>query len=131
MNFIEPKWYRLTELRDDVRLVQGSVFIFPSLHPFDDYMLFMLCGHPPYFSKPFMLGLTGRKSGNHYGELPDSKLLTAKWMVSNWKTHIYQDCEPLDVFYCENLPSPSYPIHLRLRHLLDPENNSIISDDLI
>ena len=110
-------WVRLTDMREENIPYSGSIFRFPSQYPYEEYVDYMLSKS----GNPCFIVISGYKGGFIFGKLCDeidSDNLNFEWFVKNWKTHVYPDCEPEDVYYCNGLPVPDYPIHLALRSML-------------
>lgn len=87
---------------EESSLFRGSVFRFPARHPYEEFVDFMLFDTHSEQRRYGLMVTSGYKAGIMLVHLPaDCESLDGgvdrNWVISNWKTWIYPECDVTDV----------------------------------
>jgi len=96
-------------------LANGCVFRFEGQWPHEACVDLMLVSMPDDFSQFGLVVTTGHKAGLLLVRLPrecesvHSVGVRHEWLVSNWSTWVYPECDVADVWLLRRYPVPVLP----------------------
>lgn len=96
-------------------LGNGCVFRFAAQWPYESVVDLLLVSMPDDFSQFGLVVATGHKAGLLLVRLPkecesaQSVGVRHEWLVSNWSTWVYPECDVADVWLVRRYPVPVLP----------------------
>lgn len=93
------KWSSILSLDKSLTLRRGALLKFPSMYPFEDKTIVMICENRGNSEMPVnLIVITGHKAGiNPLQNLPSECLsinggLSLDWLITNWQKWVYPEC---------------------------------------
>ncbi|WP_071873546.1 Imm45 family immunity protein [Atopomonas hussainii] len=107
------KWHTLTTCTND-SFGRGTVFRFPTKHPFEEIVDFMIIEESESPSSYKLICSSGYHSGQTELVFPAEAAhkaggISAAWLRDNWSLWIYPECEATSVEYINYYP-PNYGV---------------------
>lgn len=107
-----PSFKKLIDLKEEC-IGRGAIFRMIGEWPYEDVVDFMLFDTLDQERTLGFITATGYKAGLQCVHLPNeclfenTRMLSTKWIVKNWKKWVYPQCSIEDIYYIQNYPTPS------------------------